>query len=66
MRKNFDGSAELTWRKSSHSAGDGGQCIEVAATPTAVRIRDSKRPDGPALAVGPESWAAFVRMSARS
>ncbi|MFE2055343.1 MULTISPECIES: DUF397 domain-containing protein [unclassified Streptomyces] len=53
------------WVRSSYSAGNGGDCVEVATTPVSVRIRDSKRPDGPVLAVGPDQWAAFVRMSAR-
>ncbi|MEV5161204.1 DUF397 domain-containing protein [Streptomyces sp. NPDC053728] len=54
-----------TWVKSSYSAGNGGDCVEVATTPTAVRVRDSKRPGGPVLSVGPGQWAAFVRMSAQ-
>ncbi|MGW5050469.1 DUF397 domain-containing protein [Actinokineospora sp. NPDC004072] len=39
-----------TWRKSSRSAG-GGQCVEVAVTPTAAALRDSKNPDGGVLVV---------------
>ncbi|MGW0783981.1 DUF397 domain-containing protein [Streptomyces sp. NPDC002913] len=65
MKKNVDGAAEPIWTKSSHSSGDGGQCVEVAATPSSVHVRDSKRPDGPVLTVGPDQWAAFVRMTAR-
>ncbi|MFI1563971.1 DUF397 domain-containing protein [Streptomyces sp. NPDC020490] len=57
--------AELTWRKSSYSAGDGGQCVEVAAVPAAVLVRDSKRPEDAVVHVGAEPWAAFVRMAAR-
>ncbi|MFC8229960.1 DUF397 domain-containing protein [Streptomyces sp. NPDC057287] len=53
------------WVKSSYSAGNGGDCVEVTTTPASVRIRDSKRPDGPVLTVGPDQWAAFVQMSAR-
>ena len=37
------------WRKSSHSGGDEGACIELAALPGAVAVRDSKDPGGPAL-----------------
>lgn len=36
-----DGSA-LEWIKSSYSSNDGPECVEVAAVPGAVRIRDSK------------------------
>ncbi|WP_371529274.1 DUF397 domain-containing protein [Streptomyces sp. NBC_01283] len=51
------------WRKSSHSGGDGGEeCIEVAYdfVPGIIPVRDSKAPQGPALLIGAEAWAAFV------
>ncbi|MFE9435941.1 DUF397 domain-containing protein [Streptomyces sp. NPDC006640] len=50
----------FTWRKSSHSGGAGGECVEVAASPRAVRVRDSKNPAGPQLALSPGSWSAFL------
>lgn len=37
------------WRKSSHSNGVGGECVEVAAAHDYTLIRDSKNPDGPIL-----------------
>ncbi|MFF8836159.1 DUF397 domain-containing protein [Streptomyces sp. NPDC015130] len=52
--------ADLAWFKSSYSGPEGGNCIEVAAHPTAVHIRDSKDPHGPQLAVAPASWVSFV------
>jgi hypothetical protein len=54
---NLDG---LTWRKSSYSGSNGGNCIEVAATPDAVAVRDSKNPHGPVLAFGPQDWQRFA------
>ncbi|WP_406146158.1 DUF397 domain-containing protein [Streptomyces sp. NBC_01012] len=51
--------------KSSHSAGDGGQCVEVAAEDTSVFVRDSKQAESPVLRVGAGQWATFVRMAAR-
>ena len=49
------------WRKSSYSGGNGGSCVEVARNiPGLVALRDSKNPDGPALAVEPEAFAALV------
>ncbi|MFJ8585819.1 DUF397 domain-containing protein [Streptomyces sp. NPDC093595] len=48
------------WHKSSYSNNEGGACVEVAACPHAVHVRDSKLADGPAFAVGPAAWAAFV------
>ncbi|MFI8502804.1 DUF397 domain-containing protein [Streptomyces sp. NPDC085524] len=55
----------LAWFKSSHSAGDGGECVEVASTAASVRVRDSKRSEGPMLTVGVDRWAAFVAFAAR-
>ncbi|MGV9912326.1 DUF397 domain-containing protein [Streptomyces tendae] len=49
------------WFKSSYSSsGDGNDCVEVAITPATIHIRDSKRPDGPRLAVGSATWTTFV------
>lgn len=50
----------MTWRKSSYSGNNGGNCIEVATAPTAVPVRDSKDPDGPQLTFTPTAWDAFV------
>lgn len=50
------------WQKSSHSGGNGGTCVEVARNLEAVvAVRDSKDPDGPALAVPPAAWRSFTR-----
>ncbi|GAA3832796.1 DUF397 domain-containing protein [Streptomyces phyllanthi] len=54
---------ELAWFKSSYSGAEGGQCLEVAAAPGTVLVRDSKRPAGPTLAVGAEAWAGFVALA---
>jgi Domain of unknown function (DUF397) len=48
------------WRKSTYSSSNGGNCTEVAAVPGAVLVRDSKNPDGPHLAFGPDTWRAFA------
>jgi Domain of unknown function (DUF397) len=51
---------DTTWRKSSHSGANGGQCIEVGATPGAVLVRDSKETDGAVLAFGRKAWETFA------
>ena len=49
------------WRKSSYSGNGGATCVEVAANlPGVIAVRDSKDPDGPALAFRPDEWDAFV------
>ena len=50
----------LVWVKSSYSTNDGPQCVEVAASPGLVHIRDSTRVPGPRVAVAPAAWSAFV------
>jgi hypothetical protein len=50
-----------TWRKSSYSGGNGGDCVEVAVLASGRRaVRDSKDPAGPALAFSPAEWRAFT------
>ncbi|MCZ2525892.1 DUF397 domain-containing protein [Streptomyces sp. HB2AG] len=56
---------EPAWYKSSYSGSEGGACVEVAAGPGAVRVRDSKDKAGPVLSFSPEEWAAFVEFAAR-
>lgn len=51
---------ESAWFKSSYSGGEGGECVEVATSPRAVHVRDSKVAAGPVLSVAPEAWAGFL------
>ncbi|MFE1444250.1 DUF397 domain-containing protein [Streptomyces sp. NPDC058739] len=46
--------------KSSRSTPDGPDCVEVAATPGHILVRDSKNPDGPRLTLAPTAWAALT------
>ncbi|MFC9038848.1 DUF397 domain-containing protein [[Kitasatospora] papulosa] len=59
------GLGSLAWFKSSYSAGDGGECVEVATGAARVHVRDSKDTTRAALAVEPTAWAAFVEFAAR-
>ncbi|MFC5745934.1 DUF397 domain-containing protein [Actinomadura rugatobispora] len=55
---------ELTqyrWRKSSYSAANGGDCIEVADLPTAIGVRDSKDPDGPQLHIPHDAFKQLTK-----
>ncbi|MFG3546710.1 DUF397 domain-containing protein [Streptomyces sp. NPDC047725] len=64
IRKTTAGDAsELAWFKSSYSGGnDGNSCVELAVTPGAVHVRDSKNcpAEGPRLALTPAAWASFL------
>ncbi|UUU30680.1 DUF397 domain-containing protein [Streptomyces sp. CA-210063] len=53
-------SDELAWFKSSYSSNEGGNCVEVATTPSTVHIRDSKIPTGNVLTVSPSTWSVFL------
>lgn len=61
VRLGLDG---LAWFKSSYSAGNGGECVEVAALPGTVHVRDSKDTTRAALAVDPTAWTTFVKFAA--
>lgn len=53
------------FRKSSYS-GQESNCVEVAATAVDGRaVRDSKRQDGPLIAVSGRSWQDFLRQFAQ-
>lgn len=66
MGKPLAGNAsELHWFKSSYSdSSNGSECVEVAAAPDAVHVRDSKNTQGPRLAVAPAAWSGFVAYAA--
>lgn len=54
--------AELhtAWRKSTYSAGDGQDCVEVAFGPDLVALRDSKNPEGGQLTLTPAAFRALL------
>ena len=55
----MEGSRALSWRKSSRSGNNGGQCIEVAASGR-VLVRDTKDRAGALLAFEPNAWREFT------
>ncbi|MEU9140322.1 DUF397 domain-containing protein [Streptomyces sp. NPDC048404] len=51
----------LRWAKSTYSSSsNGNDCVEIAPTPAAIHIRDSKKPGGARLAMAPAAWSAFI------
>ncbi|MEV6809162.1 DUF397 domain-containing protein [Streptomyces sp. NPDC051132] len=52
----------LQWFKSTYSGSEGGQCLEVAVSPGAVHIRDSKETPSQdrTLCVRAVTWDAFT------
>ncbi len=53
-----DASERLVWRKSTESLN--GDCVEVAALPGGVAVRDSKKPNGPVLEFKHTEWRALL------
>jgi hypothetical protein len=47
-----------TWRKSSYTSTEGGNCVELAHDQPAMLIRDSKDPHGPVLTI--TQWESFL------
>ncbi|MFI9719948.1 DUF397 domain-containing protein [Streptomyces sp. NPDC052396] len=48
------------WFKSSYSRENGDACVEIAALPEKVGIRDSKNPALRAITAPPPAWQAFI------
>ena len=54
------------WRKSSHSGGNGGSCVEVGQAGR-VLVRDTKQAGtGPVLRFSPAAWRRFADQLKRS
>jgi hypothetical protein len=51
---------DLKWRKSSYSGNGGGNCIEVAADPHRLVVRDTQDLTGPVLNFSADAWQAFT------
>ena len=56
----MEGPNAVTWRKSSYSGGNGGQCVEAGSLPGAVLVRDTTNRDGGTLAFTAQAWKAFA------
>jgi hypothetical protein len=53
---------DATWRKSSYSGGNGGNCVEIGAQPQAGRVlvRDTRDRQGPVLGFSLQTWRQFA------
>jgi len=49
-----------SWRKSSYSGNNGGDCVEVGHQETGVAVRDTKNREGSVLRFTPEAWRRFA------
>ncbi|MGV9921105.1 DUF397 domain-containing protein [Streptomyces cellulosae] len=61
------GTSDLAWFKSSYSGGTNGEsCVEIAAVPGTIHVRDSKNTEGPRITFAPDTWAAFVPYASKA
>lgn len=51
---------KIVWRKATRSTSTGGECVELAAFPEGVGVRDSKDPYGPKLLVSHRDFRRFT------
>lgn len=49
----------VSWRKASHSVGNG-ECIELSSASGRILVRDSKAPEGPVLSYNVEAFRSFL------
>jgi hypothetical protein len=49
-----------SWRKSSYSGANGGECVEVGATASAVLVRDTTNRTGEVLSLPADAWRVFL------
>jgi len=51
---------EMKWRKSIRSSANGGNCVELARTQSAMFVRDSKNPNSGTLKFTPGTFSALL------
>jgi hypothetical protein len=49
-----------SWRKSSYSGANGGECVEVGTTAYAVLVRDTTNRSAETLRLSADAWQAFL------
>jgi Domain of unknown function (DUF397) len=57
----MEGSDVASWRTSSYSGNNGGNCVETGSAPGAVLVRDTTQDGhGPVLTFSTSAWRAFA------
>ena len=56
----------MNWRKSSYSADNSGNCVEVANQASRVFVRDTQDRSGAVLRFSPDTWRMFAERVRRS
>ena len=51
---------DSTWRKSTYSDANGGNCVETASSAAGVLVRDTTNRDGGTLVLSAQAWQTFT------
>jgi Domain of unknown function (DUF397) len=57
----MEGSDAVSWRKSSYSGNNGGNCVEAGSIPGRVLVRDTQDRAGAVLQFSADAWRVFAR-----
>jgi hypothetical protein len=49
-----------TWRKSTYSGTNGGDCVEAADSAGRILVRDTTDRGGVVLSIAPDAWRRFA------
>jgi hypothetical protein len=49
-----------SWRKSSYSGTNGGDCVEAADAADGILVRDTTDRGGVVLSISPDAWHRFT------
>jgi len=56
----MEGTSAITWRTSSYSGNNGGNCVEIGTAGPMILVRDTKDRAGAMLAFAPHDWQRFT------
>jgi len=56
----MEGSDAASWRKSSYSGNNGGNCVEAGSVPGRVLVRDTQDRAGAVLEFSADAWRVFA------
>ena len=56
----MDSTSQRSWRTSSYTGANGGNCVEAGHAGHLIAIRDTKDRGGPVLAVSAATWQQFA------
>jgi Domain of unknown function (DUF397) len=56
----MEGSGTVSWRKSSYSGNNGGNCVEAGSISGRVLVRDTQDRTGAVLQFSANAWRVFA------